>query len=405
MKDYINYIIYPNAKSYLFRWITTSILLGVLILLSQSDLRAQTDSSLATILARAYSMLQVNSPDAEILFEKATAMDPSNVSVRKQLGYIYNSNKKYDMALQQYTIADSLSPSDTTKLNMAHALVLLNRKKEAKSIVRQLQKSSSPDIRNRVASQFPESFLSSPSVWWTRIYLAPYYDTRWKTSFYYANLQQGYYLTDDRIFSAYSFLSMSGDVRSKGGLSPVIFSDNAVIVGIGLNTKPFTGFQFNLQQGVAFDLIKRRTRASVMGDFRAVAIYGNGIYPSFSLHNDMQFPLSFLADVYSSLGYYSRYKNCIWYLQVKTGLRMIEISNSVMDLYLKGALVRDTEKEYYNNQLEGAIGFRIIPDIRWGLYLIGEFNRGYYWNVGTTRNPYDNYYNSFRFFIIYDRTF
>jgi len=92
-------------------------------------------------------------------------------------------------------------------------------------------------------------------------------------------------------------------------------------------------------------------------------------------------------------------------LQVKTGLRMIEISNSVMDLYLKGALVRDTEKEYYNNQLEGAIGLRIIPDLIWGLYLIGEFNRGYYWNVGTTQNPYDNYYNSFRFFIIYDRTF
>jgi hypothetical protein len=74
-------------------------------------------------------------------------------------------------------------------------------------------------------------------------------------------------------------------------------------------------------------------------------------------------------------------------------------------MYLKGGLVRDTEKEYYNNQLEGAIGLQVIPDIRWGLYLIGEFHRGYYWKDGTILNPYDNYYNSFRFFIIYDRTF
>jgi hypothetical protein len=197
----------------------------------------------------------------------------------------------------------------------------------------------------------------------------------------------------------------SGDARSSGGLAPVIFSDNALITGIGLKASPFTGFQVTIQEGLSVDLIERGGRASTRGDFRAVALYGNGYYAAYSRHTDLRFPCSPFADLYSSLGYYSRYTNTIGYVQARAGVRPLEVNRTVVDLYLRGGMVRDSEKEFYNNILEGALGVRLTPNVTWGLYLLGEFQRGYYWEVGGPAPPYDRYFDGFRLFLILDRTF
>src|SRR5689334_7046323 len=70
--------------------------------------RAQSvDDTLATILARAYSMLRVSAPEAEKLFEQAAQRDPSNVMVRKQLGYLYHESGWPDLAVAAFSAADS----------------------------------------------------------------------------------------------------------------------------------------------------------------------------------------------------------------------------------------------------------------------------------------------------------
>ena len=122
-------------------------------------------------------------------------------------------------------------------------------------------------------------------------------------------------------------------------------------------------------------------------------------------HADLKVPGRPFADLYSSFGYYSRYTNGIGYIQGRAGLRMIEVAKTVADVYARADIVRDTEKQFYNNQSEGSVGARIIPNVDWGLYLVGEFHRGRYWRVSDTPVPYDLYYSSFRFFLIIDRTF
>ncbi len=360
--------------------------------------------SLGTFLARGYSMVRTGTPGAEKYFEQAIAIDPSNAMVHKQLGYLYHSGGRDELAVQQFSAADSLQPSDTTKLQIAYWLSALNRGREAKLLYQRLAASPSPDIRDAAQAEL-DALSPAEAGWWTRIYASPYYDTRWETSFYQASLQRGAYLTDDHIMSAYGFADVSGDARSSGGLAPSLFSDNALILGLGLKVKPFTGFQASVQQGVAFDLIDRANRSAVRGDFRAAAVYGNGIYAPFTLHSDFRSPMAPIADLYSSVGYYSRFDNTIAYLQAKGGLRVLEVWRTVADAYLKGGLVRDTQKEYYNNIIEGALGARFVPNISWGLYLIGEYHRGYYLDAGDPAPPYDRYYNSFRLFIIFDQTF
>lgn len=378
------------------------------LVVAHTNIQAQvvTDSSLYKILDSAYAMLRINSAEAERLFEKAVSVDPTNVTIRNQLGYLYHSQKKYELSIEQFNISDSLRSSDTIKLQIAFDLLALNRQTEAEIILQQLRWSKYPDIREASANQLkvlPSAIAAKQ--WRTHVYLAPYYDTRWETMIYYGNFEGGYYLRDDKKLSALGFLLLSGDGRSKGGLSPIIFSDNVLIFGIGIKAEPLYGLQLKVQQGIAFDLVKVGERAVIRGDFRAIAIYNNGIYPTFSLHDDVRLTLSPLLDVYSSLGYYSRYDNGIWYLQGRGGARMLEVYYSAVDIYLKAGLARDTRKEFYNNLLEGGFGIRLIPNINWGLYLIGEFQRGYYWDIVTTPNRYDKKYNSFRIFIVFDRSF
>jgi hypothetical protein len=197
----------------------------------------------------------------------------------------------------------------------------------------------------------------------------------------------------------------SGDARSGGGQVPVIFSDNSLILGLGLRARPLTGLSVSVQEGIAFDVVSRPTSSSPRNDFRAVAVYSYGIYAPFNVHPEVKTPFYPWADMYSSFGYYSRYEDGIGYLQGRLGLRVLEVSKTAGDVYLRGDLVRDTEKLFYNNEVEGSVALRLIPDVDWGFYLAAEFHRGTYWDVGGPPVPYDSYYSSFRFFLIFDRTF
>lgn len=364
------------------------------------------DTSVAALASQAYSLLDEDPDAAELLFLYISHRNPEDVTIKRQLGYIYHQKNDYVKALDYFTAAESLSQSDTISLNIAYCLASLNRPAEAEKILNRLQSSQYPAIRESARRQRDEiSGAGKPSHWWTRIYADPYYDTRWNSWFYYADIQQGYAIDAGGIFNGYAFLNVSGDSRSMGELAPEIFSDNAAITGLGVSIRPFRGLQFNTQYGLSYDFIKREDKSRIAGDFRSLIIYSDGIYPSLNLHDDVRIPLSPLLDVYSSLGYYSRYKNFIGYLQARAGARFFEVGYTAADIYLKGSLVRDTEKEFYNNQLSGAVGIRVVPNVTWGLYLAAEFHRGYYWDVGTTYNPYDSYFSSFRFFIIFERTF
>ena len=394
-------------KSLSISKISLFLLIAIVLMCNNGSYSQSTsDTSVIGILNQAYAKLQKEPTEALPLFEQAASMDLGNISIHNQLGYLYLSLNKTEESLRQFQVSDSLQPSDTTKLQIAYILISLNRNPEADKILLQLISSTHSDIRESAENQLKVSPTSPMfSKWWTRIYLSPYYDTRWKTSIYFGNIEQGYYLKDDKKLSAFGFLLVSGDGRSERGLAPAIFSDNVLIAGVGIRVEPFYGFQLHAQQGIAFDLVGDSASSKPKGDFRAEAIYNNGIYPDFSLHNNVRMTLSPLLDVYSSFGYYSRYNNNIGYLQGRAGVRALEISYSAVDIYLKGGLAIDTKKEFYNNLCEGGFGFPIMPNVNWGLYIIGEYQRGLYWDVGDSTNPYDKYYNSFRLFIVFDRMF
>ncbi len=350
-------------------------------------------------------------------FRKAIEIEPSNFQAHQALGYAYNSTGQLEDALGEFQTADHLKPSDTLKLQIAFTMIALQQDTASDKILQELTRSSSPDIQKKANDQLRYRSAGGASVnpWWTRIYSADFYDTRWQTTFLSLTAEEGYNFA--KVLSAYGVLDLSADTKSSTGAVPEIFSDNTVMLGIGVRAALFTGFAVSAQEAAAFDLIGRHNVDFPQEDFRLFATYGYGIYAPYTLHSDARFPFYPTLDLYSSLGAYSRYKTTIGYLQVKFGLRALEVSKTVFDIFGKVNFARDwamnilrsnssfKAKEFYNNIDEWGGGCRLTPDVDWGVYIDATYMRGFYSHGDLVPEGRDRYYNSFRLYLIVDRTF
>jgi len=352
------------------------------------------------LLARAYAALPDDKVAALQLFEQVIRHDSTNLLARKQLGLLYISFNRYEDALNEFVAVQRLSPSDTTELQIAYLLNTLGRNREAHSVFSRLHSSSDGSIREkaRVATSVLSAMLCQQSAaWWGKMYAASYYESRFNDVIFFGNLYGGHYLIPSRVLSAYGVLSVTYDTRSKGGTLPVIFSDNYTLLGAGLRIRQSDSFFADVQLGVAYDLLERSTRTR--GDVRALLVYGNGIFPDLAIPERLAFSLKPFADVYTSTGYYSRYRNVIGYYQARAGLRVLEWMYSSVDVYARGDCIADTRREFYNNVLEGSIGVRVNAYQPWGISVLAELHRGLYW---ARQVPVDRSYDTFRLFLVID---
>ena len=380
---------------------------SMVFLLSLSGTYAQeSNESVAALLNRAYETLARNPHEALPLFEEAVKRDPSNLLAHKQLGTIYLSVSRKEDALQEFLAAQNISASDTTALQIAYLYDDLGRKEDAYNQFKLLRLSNDPDIREkaRVATAVFSSFLCSQGFpWWGKVYSASYYESRFENTILSGALFAGRYLTNDRKVSAFGTVSITRDTRSTGGTLPAIFSDNVMLFGVGLRAQPFTGMIFDAQVGGGYDLIERPGIDRFQEDFRTVLSYGNGWFPELQFPERLRFPFKPFADGYFSAGYYSRYKNSIVYLQARAGFRVAAYYYTALDIYIRGDLVGDTQREYYNNIAEGSAGIRFIPYHPIGVSVLAEFHRGVYWDANSNFAPANRTYNTFRLFLIIDQ--
>ncbi len=270
---------------------------------------------------------------------------------------------------------------------------------------------SSPlSVSTQVQDEIADPALS-PSRWWSHLYGAGFYDTRWDGWFLQSYFQQGYGLVPGNSLSLYGIASLTADSRSSGAApAPVIISDNVLLLGAGIRFRPVREFWIDVQEALAVDLIDRDGVSGTRGDFRAVATAGTGIYPDFRVHDGLESPLTLLADFFLSAGYYSRYENGIAYAQGRLGFRAAEVSRAFLDLYLRADAALDTEGKFYNNLFEIGPGLRLTPDPDWGLFFMVEYHHGVYADYTAEMTMereafYPSTYNTVRFLIVLDREF
>ncbi|MDH3252564.1 MAG: tetratricopeptide repeat protein, partial [Ignavibacteria bacterium] len=364
------------------------------------------EASVSQLLAHGYEILDSNPTAAIPFFEQAVRTDSTHLLARRQLASLYITSGRTTEALKELRAANHLHYSDTTALQIAYLLNLLEENQEAYDMFAQLRTSNDPAIREKAiaAGEVLSPMLCAEShPWWTRVYAAPYYDSRFSNSIFAGALHGGHYQTSDRLLSLFGTVALTRDTRSSGGAVPEIFSDNYFLLGVGVRVEPVRNFITDIQAGMVFDLVERPGKASTNGDIRIVSSYGAGWYPSVATAPELAFSFLPFADFYSAVGYYSRYSNVIGYGHGRGGARIATSGPASLDVYLRADLSGDTDRAFYNNIAELSVGARVIPDYRWGLSILLEQHRGTYWGSSTTARPYERYYSSFRIFLVLDK--
>ncbi len=386
--------------------LVSALLLSVSSMMLGQQEKVGDQEKVRELMTQAYAMLPTNNTGAILLLEEAAGIDPSNVIIHRQLGSSYIMASRLDDALRQFSVANTLAPSDTTQLQLAYLLNTLGRNKEALDMFAALTRSSDPDIGEKARNGQTVLRLApcpTSNRLWAQLSLSPYYDSRFENSILTGAFRAGIFPGNQRIVSLYGIAAVIKDTRSSSGAVPVIFSDNYALVGGGVRVQPFKGFNADIQGGVAVDLVDRPGMSASQGDFRAIASYGVGMYPELATPNFLHFTFKPFVDLHMSGGYYSRYVNTISYAQLRGGFRAVEWQNTAFDLYLRADFASDTKREYYNNIAEASIGVRLIPSYLWNLSVLTEYHRGTYWDSGLSTGPYNRYYDSFRLLLVFDQ--
>ncbi|RUR13719.1 tetratricopeptide repeat protein [Legionella sp. km772] len=178
------------------------------------------------------------------------------------------------------------------------------------------------------------------------------------------------------------------------GQVPQIYEDNVQILGVGEQITPFAAIPLVgfFEAGRAYDLVYR-DRNRWRNDVRAGLMYYNefGAKPAYFEHITAN--AKYYSTVYGDVTYFSRYKNNI-IATVKThqGLRLWQYHSTMLNVYLSGRVIEDTNRDFFNNIAEVGPGIGFIPSNRYKIELRYEHINGMYLPVGNSTNPYGKYY-------------
>ena len=194
--------------------------------------------------------------------------------------------------------------------------------------------------------------------------------------------------------SYFVFRRTQDNKSANSGQVPQIYEDNVQILGIGEQITPFAplpivGF---LEVGRAYDLVDR-DRNRWRNDVRSGFMYYNefGARPAYFDHPIAN--ANYYSTVYGDITYFSRYNNNIIATgKTHQGLRLWQYHSSMLNLYVTGRVIEDTNRDFFNNIAEIGPGVGFIPSNRYKVELRFEHINGKYLPVGNSSNPYGKYY-------------
>ena len=138
-------------------------------------------------------------------------------------------------------------------------------------------------------------------------------------------------------------------------------------------------------------------------DVRTGLIFWYG-WDTYSFYSSLfSLPLTFWGEIYSDISYFkSQQKNTIGYWHIKTGFHMVQCWKSIIDLYAVSYLMKDINKDFWNNKAEIGPGLYIQPVSGLDLKFLIEYIFGTYFGIeGEDPNPYVQQYTDRRIGLIF----
>ncbi len=183
--------------------------------------------------------------------------------------------------------------------------------------------------------------------------------------------------------------------KFEGGLGIRARYSKKVFLAFFLET--IRGTYLNTQEAVI------RPPSDAYTDFRSGFIfwYGWDKYPSTS--QLYSFPLSSWGDIYSDIIYYQKENNnVIGYFQARSGFRLLQFWKCTLDSYGIVYVIKDINKDFWNNLVEAGPGFWLKPHPDLDLKFFVEWLYGTYLGIeGRDLNPYAQHYRDRRIGILF----
>lgn len=173
------------------------------------------------------------------------------------------------------------------------------------------------------------------------------------------------------------------------------FWNNKTEVGLGLRTRFFKkiffapyaeyicGFYNKIPEG------RPQPQARQYTDLRGGFIFWYGWDTWYSPASLITFPRHFIGEVYSELNYFRKDRdNIISYTHMKAGIRAVRIWKCAFVGYGAMYIMKDRNRDFWNNVAEIGPGFWIKPHPDVDLKFFVEWLRGYYYGIeGRDDNP------------------
>ena len=319
---------------------------------------------------------------ALILFQRALKEEPNNWDLWEDYGYLLLDLERIRKAKEVFErLAKVNPPRESARLQLAYIYLDLEYVDKARKLLKTLVRSRNPKIAKEAKSLLKQV----ESRFWLSVYSFSYYSSRFGLSTWYTNAILG--LKNYKVQPYISFVN-SGDTRSRSG---DIYNENLVALYFGLQKEILPGMSIYGQCGYFYRFIKTARERKQGGDFQAgVRYYRQWI-------KGARF-----GEIYTDLSYYGIYTDLIGSVDLRGGVNL-QWDRFVVQPYLGFYGVMDTDRDYWNNLVEGKVGIRVNWKKLPFVWIVGEYVRGYYLGIeGEDHNPYGRWYNEVRIGVLID---
>ncbi|MBI3299890.1 MAG: tetratricopeptide repeat protein [Elusimicrobia bacterium] len=332
-------------------------------------------------------------------FRDALRADPGRAEVAKQLGYMSLADGDPAGAAKEFSKVRRLFPQDhRTALELGYVYDSLHDEAGAERSFEAAAASPDSEIREAAEAAL-RNIRGRKDPYYVDVYAAPTHTTRFSDTILSLEVVAGYKPPRWGPLSAYLASRLTQDSRSRSGTRPDIYSDNLVSLAPGLRLQP-KGYNLSLtaEWGLSVNLLRSQEHPhATQADGRVVL----------SDYHYWGGPVRTFVDLGGSLGHYDRYHgNIILDLQLRGGIEVWDNGVSQLSVYGPVKLLKDRNRDFYNNLFEVGLGAEFQPATKVNLKARVERLFGRYAGVsGRDPNPYGPRYADWRATLLYSAHF
>jgi hypothetical protein len=272
-----------------------------------------------------YSLINKgNIPEAIDIFEKYKLKHPNNISLSLQLGYLYNNQRNYKKALEEFEIVKSGTKNNEEKDKASESIYYL------KDMLINNSNKSTDLYFNNLYDSYQDNYISNlvghiNFKLWNRVYAGPYADVYMDSKSRTDRIYNDRYVEAGAFFK-YRLTDFLGFELRTGYVNEIDFNKSSI------NFKPI------LNLGTRF---------------------GNPLFYSDYKRTKSSF---LYLDAFSTSLYDYKFRNFFGQLQLKEVFRYLTGGYSFLEFYTSQMILADSKQLDYNNYAELGGGLTFKPN-------------------------------------------